>query len=123
MRRMLLVAAATFAMGLGTAHAAGPQGTWLTESGETKVKIQPCGGGLCGDIVWVQGDKGQPYVGKRMLTMQPDGSNAWSGKLTNYKDGKTYTGKLSMQSDNKIKLSGCVLGGLFCRSQVWTRTK
>ncbi|ESR23440.1 hypothetical protein N177_3508 [Lutibaculum baratangense AMV1] len=119
---MAMAAAVTLA-GAISASAAGPEGTWLTESGETKVKIAPCGGGLCGDIVWLQAPTPNAQVGTRLLTMSASGNGSWSGELFNYKDGKTYRGKLSLESENRIKLSGCVLGGLICRSQTWTRTR
>lgn len=123
MRGLLFAALLIASLGAGTAQAAGPEGTWLTESGETRVKIAPCGGGLCGDIVWVRDAGAKSVVGTRMMTMSPASGGSWSGKLTNYKDGKTYNGKMSMEGDNRLKLSGCVLGGLFCRNQTWTRAR
>jgi uncharacterized protein (DUF2147 family) len=56
-----------------------------------------------------------------MITMRPAGANAWQGTLYNFQDGKTYNGRMSMPNANSMSLSGCVLGGLICRSQTWTR--
>ena len=42
------------------------------------------------------------------------------GKVTDPANDKTYNGKASL-SGNVLKMSGCVLGGLFCRSQKWTK--
>jgi len=50
---------------------------------------------------------------------------------TSYKRGKIYApdtkkwykSKMTLQADDKLKVSGCVLGGVICRSQVWTRQK
>jgi len=50
---------------------------------------------------------------------------------TSYKRGKIYApdtkkwykSKMTLQADDKLKVSGCVLGGVICRSQLWTRQK
>ena len=110
-------------------------GTWLSQSGETKVRIAPCGGGkLCGTVVWAKGDpkdtrnpraarRTRPVRGIRMIwDIKPTGSaGEYTGKLYNYKDGKTYDGKVSEQGASRLKLSGCVLGGMICRGQIWSR--
>jgi len=113
------------------ASAQDASGNWLTASGETRVRIAPCGGSLCGTIVWVKNPakdehnpnaalKSRNVVGINMIQMKPAGDKKWSGTLYNYTDGKTYSGTLTMNSANSLSLSGCV-AGIFCRSQTWTR--
>lgn len=111
-----------------------PSGTYLSESGETRVRIAKCGAAYCGTIVAVQGEakdvnnsdpalRGRNLVGVRMISdIRPSGEG-FTGQLYNYKDGKTYTGKMSFAGGNAMKLSGCVLGGLICRSQTWTKVR
>jgi uncharacterized protein (DUF2147 family) len=54
--------------------------------------------------------------------MKPSGTaNKWSGQVYNAEDGKTYTGNLTLQDANTIKLEGCILGGLVCKAQTWSR--
>lgn len=96
--------------------AAEPSGTYLSQSGQTKVKIAACGPSICGDIVWTESGEA---IGKRMIyDVVQTGANEWQGKLWNYQNGRTYRGKLAMDGVN-LKLSGCVVGGLICRSQIW----
>lgn len=137
MRRWAVVLlATTIAAVLGGSPArADPTGTWLTQSGETRVKIAPCGAASCGTVVWRKAPgtdtknpdpakRSRPIVGVQMFSgVKKTGDNEWTGQLYNFEDGKTYTGKLSMQGSDSMKLSGCVLGGLVCRSQVWTRVQ
>lgn len=118
----------------GTAQAQpqDPSGTYLSESGETRVRIARCGQAYCGTILAVQGEakdvnnpdanlKGRNLVGIQMISdIRPSGEG-FTGKLYNYKDGRTYTGKMSFPSGNAMQLSGCVLGGLICRSQTWKK--
>lgn len=110
-----------------------PTGTWLSQSGETRVRIAPCGGQLCGTIVWMKqpgkdeqnpdaSKRGRDLVGSTMLTMSPSGSNQWSGSLYRYTDGQTFKGSLTMAGPNTLQLQGC--GGplnAICRSQTWSR--
>lgn len=117
------------------AFAADPSGTWLSESGKTKVRIAPCGGNAwCGTILWVKGPEqndvnnpdpakhGKPLVGSLLISdMKPDG-DAYKGALYDYTSGKTYTGKLKV-TGAKLALSGCVLGGLLCKSESWSKAE
>jgi uncharacterized protein (DUF2147 family) len=51
------------------------------------------------------------------------GGDTWTGELYNPLDGRTYTGKMRLVSQGQLELSGCVLAGLICKSQAWTRLK
>jgi uncharacterized protein (DUF2147 family) len=117
----------------GAAHAQAPDpsGTYLSESGETRVRIARCGQAYCGTIISIQGQakdvnnpdanlKDRDLVGVQMISdIQPSGQG-FTGQLYNYKDGKTYTGKMTF-AGKSMQLSGCVLGGLICRSQTWAK--
>ena len=90
------------------AEAAQPlAGTWRLSDGRT---IRFTGGGtrLCGTAV------GGKFSGKSIGCLTGKGAN-YRGKITDLSAGKTYTGKARV-SGNTLKLSGCVLGGLICRS-------
>lgn len=136
MRRLARMAATAAVLGLMTSasFAAGPSGTWLSTTGQTKVRIAPCGAAFCGTILWVRGPEqndvnnpsaakhDKPLVGSTMIyDMKPDG-DAYKGSLYDYTSGKTYTGKLKANGDT-LELSGCVLGGLICQSEKWSRVK
>ncbi len=107
-------------------------GTYLSQSGDTRVRMSPCGAAFCGTIIWVKtpandvnnpdaSRRARPLVGVQMISnMKPAGGGSYSGNLYNYQDGKTYTGKATA-TPGGMELSGCVLGGLICRSQTWTR--
>ncbi len=131
--KRISTALATLAILCGTAVAAEPTGTWLTQSGETKVRIAPCGGEFCGDIVWVKNDTGdvnnpdpalhsRPLVGVRMIYGMKGSGDTYAGRLYNPMDGKTYSGKLKTIGADKLELAGCVMG-VFCKRQTWTRSE
>ncbi|GJD49557.1 hypothetical protein OPKNFCMD_2289 [Methylobacterium crusticola] len=115
------------------AQEAQPLGTWLTPAGDTQVRIARCGAGLCGTVAKVLAGetrdvnnpdpalRGRSLVGVTLAgDMRPAGAG-WEGSLYNFRDGKTYSGKLAVKGPNALELSGCVLGGLICKRQVWSR--
>ena len=115
-----------------SAQSADPSGTWVTQSGDTRVRIAKCGAEYCGIIAasTYQKDtnnadpklRDRAIVGVRMIwDLKPDG-DGYIGQLYNPQDGKTYTGKLKMTSAKTLQLSGCVFGGLICKSQTWAKT-
>jgi uncharacterized protein (DUF2147 family) len=52
--------------------------------------------------------------------MEPKGGGKYEGKVWRPSNNKIYMGKMTL-SGNKLKLQGCVAGGLLCSSQNWTR--
>jgi uncharacterized protein (DUF2147 family) len=127
---ILLIAAAVPA----AAQKLSPAGTWLSQTGDTRVRISPCGGQMCGTIAWVKSpgkdvhnpdpaQRGRDLVGIRMITMSPSGAEQWKGTLYRYTDGQTFSGSMKMTGQNTMELSGCVAGGLICRSQTWSRAQ
>jgi uncharacterized protein (DUF2147 family) len=139
--RTATIAAALLGVSLGTGLAADPMGTWHTEEGKATVRIAACGPALCGTIISLKDandDTGKPKTDKNntdaslrgrpmigvaiVLGMKPSGTaNKWSGQVYNAEDGKTYSGSLTLQDANTIKLEGCILGGLVCKAATWTR--
>jgi uncharacterized protein (DUF2147 family) len=104
----------------GAAAASDATGVWLRDSGASRVRVAPCGGALCGTVVWLRDTSGPAKVGQRVFfDMKPAGEGRWSGKAFNPEDGKTYSGSLSV-SGNTLTTSGCVLG-VICRSVNWSR--
>ena len=114
------------------AQPADPSGTYLSETGETRVRIARCGAAYCGTIISTQGEakdvnnpdpklKGRNLVGIQMISNIQPTADGFTGQLYNYKDGKTYNGKMSFAGGKAMQLSGCVLGGLICRSQTWAK--
>jgi uncharacterized protein (DUF2147 family) len=112
-----------FVVATGPARADDVAGTWLRETGLSKVKFGPCGGGaICGHLVWIKpGTETPAKLGQRLFfDMKSTGPNAWSGSYSNPDDGKTYAAKMSL-SGGTLTTAGCAMGGMICRSSTWTR--
>jgi uncharacterized protein (DUF2147 family) len=118
-------------LGAAQAQPSDPSGIYLSETGETRVRIAKCGEVHCGTILSVQGEakdvnnpdaglKSRNLVGIHMISDIRPAPDGFTGKLYNYKGGRTYTGKMTF-AGKAMQLSGCVLGGLICRSQTWAK--
>lgn len=111
MKRALVIAAAIFAL-VSTAHGDEIVGNWRTKSGETAA-IAQCAGSFCITL------KTGKFSGRQIGTFS--GANgSYSGEITDPNNDKTYTGKAGI-SGTKLKMSGCVMFGLLCRSEIWQR--
>ncbi|MBP0438930.1 DUF2147 domain-containing protein [Tianweitania sediminis] len=110
----ILVAAIAATLSLTTIAAADNiEGRWLTDSGATAT-IASCGKAFC--ITLSSG----AHKGRRIGRMNADGESRYSGEITDPANNKTYAGKASLDG-NSLSMKGCVLGGLICRGQKWTR--
>ncbi|KPF72436.1 hypothetical protein IP69_03645 [Bosea sp. AAP35] len=123
-RRAGLAAFSLIALGFASSGAAIAQdvaGTWLRDSGASRVRFAKCGEAICGTLAWLKDTSGPAKVGQRIFyDMKPSGDGKWSGSAFNPEDGKTYSGTMTLAGD-RLTTSGCVLGGLICRSVVWNR--
>lgn len=113
-----------------TAAMADPiEGTWQTQPDEGSfayVQVAPCGGAFCGTITRTFKGKEEyksPNIGRQIvIDMAPQGDGRYAGKVWRPSNDKIYNGKAEVSGD-RMSLSGCVAGGLLCKSQTWARVK
>ena len=117
-------------LALAAAQSSPIEGYWKNPIGSAIIAVAPCGDALCGKVVWASA-RGQRevaattshIVGTVVLTdVRAKASGAWSGKLFIPDDNIHVSAKLQLLGDNRLKLTGCAIAGLLCRSQIWTRT-
>ena len=105
----------------GAARAEDVQGVWTRDDGAVKVEFTPCGAAVCGAVAWLKPSSSPAKVGQRVFfDMMRSDQITWTGKAFNPEDGRTYAGKMVL-SGKKLKTSGCVMGGLICKTVVWMR--
>lgn len=121
MRHSMLVLTAALIALPATPAFADPSGMWLRDNGNSRVRVAKCGDAFCGTIAWVKDADSPSKVGQRVFfDMKPSGANTWSGSAFNPEDGRTYSGKMTV-SGSSMTTSGCVLGGMICRSVTWRK--
>lgn len=122
-RRLACAALAGAALMLGgtIVRAEEAAGVWMRDDGASKIQFSPCGAALCGTVVWLKNANSKAHVGQQVFfDMTRADQNSWSGQAFNPEDGKTYSGKMVV-SGHKLRTSGCVLGGLICKTVNWVR--
>jgi uncharacterized protein (DUF2147 family) len=117
-----------------------PDGIWLTQAGDAKIRVSRCGAGICGIVVWLKepidpstgkpqvDDKNsnpalakRPIIGLSLFSgMRPSGPNQWAGRIYNADDGKTYASNIAVTGPNSLRVEGCV--GTLCGGEDWTRS-
>ncbi|WP_294289901.1 DUF2147 domain-containing protein [uncultured Sphingomonas sp.] len=107
-----------------------PEGLWLSPHKSVIVQTGPCGDRLCGRIVWANGeaesdarDAGVEHLVGTMLLQdyRPDGDGRWKGTVFVPDMGHSFASEIDTVSPEALRVKGCVLGGLLCKSQLWTR--
>jgi uncharacterized protein (DUF2147 family) len=131
--KRLVAAGVACILPVSAALAQSPLGEWRVQEGTADIRIVKCGGGLWGVIAWTKGPAGtdennpDPALRNRsimgmpiLINMQPTGDR-WQGQVYNAENGQTYTSYISLRSPDVLQIEGCVLGGLICGGEDWTR--
>src|ERR1044071_3848466 len=118
----LFASAAILALMSGTALAADPSpvGDWLVKDGYGVIRIDNCNGKMWGIVAWEKTpgiDKENPDPAKKtrptlgvpiLIGMAPTKPKRWEGEIYNTENGKVYSGSISVMSENKLQLEGCL---------------
>ncbi|WP_315919497.1 DUF2147 domain-containing protein [Mesorhizobium sp. SP-1A] len=113
MFRKLSLALAASLIVTGAALADPIEGNWKTASGATAA-IAGSGGAFAITL------KTGKHAGKRIGSFKATGDAGYAGTITDPESDKTYNGKASL-AGSSLTMKGCVLGGLICKSQTWTK--
>jgi len=112
-------------------------GVWQAQSRGARVRIDPCGEGVCGTVLYAVPAKSNPLlldvnnkdpalrgrrmVGATLITGFTGGPVKWTGgRLYNPGDGNFYHGSLTLLDEDHLQVKGCALI-ILCKSQTWTR--
>lgn len=111
---------------------AGPDifGVWRNPKDSVHVEIKPCGGEVCGYVVWANDEartdarkgSGGELLGQQLLRDFARGDKGeWRGKVFAPDVNMTFSGRVLVLDAGKLRARGCVLGNFLCKTQVWTR--
>ena len=97
-------------------------GSWQRSDGTSRIRMAPCGDGVCGTVTWLKDPANSAgKVGQTVFRgMKETGDGAWTGTAFNPEDGRTYSGKASVTGAS-LTTQGCAMGGLICKSVTWSR--
>jgi uncharacterized protein (DUF2147 family) len=151
MKKIILTATVILQMIAATAYAVGTDdilGVWNNQEKDAKIEIVRCADKYCGKIVLLKvpnypegSDEGIPGTPKvdhhnpdKSLRRSPimglqivhdfsyAGENKWTdGRVYDPKNGRTYSGKLTLVSPAQLNLRGFIGISLIGRTAIWTR--
>lgn len=107
-----------------------PEGIWLGPHNNVAVRTGPCGDRLCGWVVWADREAQDDardggtvrLIGTELLEdYRADGKGQWRGTVFVPDMGRRFMSQISQLSPAQMRVKGCILGGLLCKSQLWTR--
>jgi uncharacterized protein (DUF2147 family) len=106
------------------------EGQWTNYKKNVVVQVERCGTAYCGRVVQASAKAkekarrgGTPnLVGTQILTgLTPVGNGKFRGRAFVPKRNIHATATVRQVSDDVMQVQGCVLGGLLCDSERWTR--
>ena len=113
------------------ARSASPVGQWIVGDGDRRVQIMECGKSLCGIISAAKPDavdRFNPDPDQRnraivnlpvLIEMTQTETNRWEGHIYNTRDGRTYSGKISLRSATLLEVEGSAPHALLM--QTWVK--
>jgi uncharacterized protein (DUF2147 family) len=101
-------------------------------SNSVHVRIHPCGKGRCGTVVWAN-DKAKAdsarggtrnLIGTELFKeFREISPKVWKGKVFVPDLNKVFSGTGTIKDQNTIVARGCLIAGIGCKSQTWTRVR
>jgi uncharacterized protein (DUF2147 family) len=107
-----------------------PEGVWRNPSGSVDVRIEPCGSKICGRVARANDRAradaargGHPeIIGMDLFEdFKRTGPTTFRGRVFAPDINRRFSGTLTIQEDDTIRVRGCLTRNAGCRSQTWTR--
>lgn len=115
---------------LAPSSEAGLEGRWSNPAGTVVIVISSCDGAPCGRVEWASekamadARKGgtEQLIGTALLTdIVPRGDGRWRARLFVPDLNKNSKAELKLIGADQLKVSGCLVGRIACKSQLWRR--
>ena len=106
------------------------EGHWKNAKGSLVVKVAPCGESWCGIVIDATEKAkagarkgGTPnLIGTRILSgVRPVGEDVFKGQAFDAKRNIHVPATIRVIDPLTLSVKGCLLGGLICKEQRWTR--
>ena len=106
-----------------TASASDATGVWINDTGRGAVEIKPCGGALCGHVVWVKDGGDAKGCGRQIIgDAQPIKSGLWdNGWIYSPERKKRYDVELKPLDNDRLRVTGYAGSKFFSKAMIWKR--
>jgi|SRR5512141_1725206 uncharacterized protein (DUF2147 family) len=128
--RKTFITAAAIVLASASASAQAIEGQWTNPKRSVVVKVTRCGAAYCGTVIEASEKAkakarkgGTPnLVGTQILTgLKPIGDGRFRGRAFVPKRNVHATATVRQLGDDAMQVQGCILGGLLCDNERWTR--
>lgn len=106
-------------------------GVWRNPKDNVRIEIRPCGAAACGTVIWASAKAqakaraagADSLVGTQVLKdfELDERRGVWRGKVFVPELQRNFSGIAEPMESGRLLAKGCVVGGLLCKSQVWTK--
>ncbi len=104
------------------AQAQSPSGIWARGDGNARVRIAPCGANICATNMWIR-KSGSEKVGQVLIMkVKKVAAGLWKGSAFDPQRNLTVSMQMKVRVRSMVT-SGCIVGGLICKSTNWSRIK
>lgn len=106
------------------------EGQWKNPKGSVVVRVAPCGDAYCGTVVEASAKarasarRGgtRSLIGTQILSgVRSDGNGSYRGRAFDPKRNIRAPATIRVIGPSTLIVKGCVLGGIICKEQRWTR--
>ncbi|MGK6318734.1 DUF2147 domain-containing protein [Sphingomonas sp. DT-204] len=107
-------------------------GEWRNKKDTVHIRTHACGELVCGTVSWAS-EKAEAdarrggteqLVGTTIFReFRALGNGSYKGKVFVPDMNRTFSGHLTVTSDDRLLGKGCVLGGLICKTTTWVRVQ
>lgn len=126
----IMLGAAALAMPAQALAKAPLEGRWKNPKGSVTVRVSACGGALCGTVIDASAKAkatarkgGTPnLIGTQILSdVRAVGDGTYRGRAFDPKRNIHAPATIRMQGGSTLVIKGCLVRGLICKEQRWTR--
>ena len=126
----IALGAALFALPAAASAKAPIEGQWKNPKGSVVVRVSACGNAYCGSVIDASAKAkatakkgGTPrLVGTRILSdVRQVGAGVYKGHAFDPKRNIRAPATIRMQGGSTLLIKGCLISGLICKEQRWTR--
>lgn len=105
------------------AAASEPTGVWLNDTGRGAIEIKPCGGALCGHVVWVKDGSDAKGCGRQIIgDARKAGASTWdNGWIYSPERKKRYDVELKPLDGDRLRVTGYAGSKFFSKTMIWKR--
>lgn len=106
------------------------EGQWKNPKGSVVVQVRPCGAAYCGTVVQANAKAkrtaakgGTPnLIGTRIMSdMRPVKDGVFKGHAFDPKRNIRAPATIRVVSPSTLSIKGCLVGGMICKEQRWTK--